>query len=140
MSSPRYLLDTNAISELRKKQPDRRVLSFFSTVNSESLLLSVLSIGELHKGAAIKKLTDPEGARRLIAWIDGIEQNFGNRILPIDAANCKIWGDLSAHRSRPVIDTLIAATAIVHDLILVTRNTRDIRDIPHLNVLNPWKD
>jgi toxin FitB len=140
MSGPQYLLDTNVISELRKKQPERRVVSFLSSTNSASVFLSVLSLGELHKGASLKRSIDYGISQQLIAWIDGIEVSFADRILGVDAAISKVWGDLSAKRSRPAVDTLIAATALVHNLTFVTRSTRDVGDIPHLKTLNPWKD
>lgn len=133
-----YLLDTNVISETRKKQADRQVMSFLSAADPSSLNLSVLSLGELRKGIALKKASDPEMARQLEAWVEGLEYSFADRILGIDAAVSKVWGDLSAQRSRPVIDTLLAATAIVHGLTFVTRNISDVEGT-HVKVFDPWK-
>ena len=133
-----YLLDTNVISETRKKQADRQVMSFLSAADPSSLNLSVLSLGELRKGIALKQASDPEMARQLAAWVEGLEYSFADRILGIDAAVAKVWGDLSAQRSRPVIDTLLAATAIVHGLTFVTRNISDVEGT-NVKAFDPWK-
>jgi len=133
-----YLLDTNILSETRRKQSDQRVIEFLSATDASALYISVLTLGELRKGVAIKKRTDPDTAKRLGHWVDGLEYSFADRILGIDAATATLWGELSAQRPRPVIDTLLAATAIAHDLILVTRNTADVQDTK-VNLLNPWK-
>lgn len=133
-----YLLDTNVLSETRKKQADERVISFLSATESSALYISVLTLGELRKGVALKKRSDPDSAKKLSAWVDGLEYSFADHILGIDAATARLWGELSAQRSRPVIDTLLAATAVVHELTLVTRNTSDVQDIK-LKLLDPWK-
>ena len=133
-----YLLDTNVLSETRKKKPDDRVISFLNAADSSVLYLSVLSLGELRKGIEMKERSDPDSAKKLGHWVDGLEYSFAERILGIDSATGRIWGELSAQRSRPVIDTLLAATAIVHDLTFVTRNTGDVHDI-EMRVFDPWK-
>ena len=133
-----YLLDTNVLSETRRKQADERVISFLSATESSALYISVLTLGELRKGVALRKRSDPDSAKRLAAWVDGLEFSFADRIIGIDAATSRLWGELSAQRPRPVIDTLLAATAIVHELTFVTRNTGDVRDIK-LKLLDPWK-
>lgn len=133
-----YLLDTNILSETRRKQPDQRVVAFLSAAEPSTLYISVLTLGELRKGVALKKRTDPDTAKRLAHWVDGLEYSFADRILGINAATATIWGELSAQRPRPVIDTLLAATAIAYDLILVTRNTADVQDTK-VSLLNPWK-
>ncbi len=139
MSGPlQCLLDTNVLSETRKKQADPRVISFLAAAEPSPLYLSVLTLGELKKGVALKKRSDPDGAKRIASWVDGLELSFADRILGIDAATAKLWGELSAQRSRPVIDTLLAATAVVHGLTLVTRNTADVEDTK-AKLLNPWK-
>jgi len=96
-------------------------------------------LGELRKGVAAKKLRDPDpnAAARLAAWVDGLELSFADRILGIDMATAKLWGDWSGERPRPVVDTLLAATAVKHDLTLVTRNLRDVKGIP-VKLLDPW--
>lgn len=133
-----YLLDTNILSETRKKQADERVISFLSSAEPSALYISVLTLGELRKGVALKKRSDKDAAKKIAAWVDGLEFSFGDRILGIDAATASLWGKLSAERPRPVIDTLLAATAIVHELTFVTRNVDDVKDID-LKLLNPWK-
>jgi predicted nucleic acid-binding protein len=132
-----YLLDTNVLSETRRKKADSGVMSFLEATDSSALYLSVLTVGELRKGIAAKRRTDPAAARALAAWAEGLEFGFTDRILPIDAATTRLWGDWSGDRPRPVIDTLLAATAAEHGLTLVTRNTRDISGLP-IKVHNPW--
>jgi predicted nucleic acid-binding protein len=137
MTAAGYLLDTNAVSETRKLRANPRVTGFLEAVNGERLFLSVLTLGELRKGVAAKRRTDAETADRLAVWVDEIERNFADRVLPVDAAAARIWGELSAARSLPVVDTLIAATAMARGLTLVTRNTRDVT-ATGVTVLDPW--
>lgn len=133
----RYLLDTNVLSETRKKRPDELVLAFLAKANPTALYLSCLSIGELKKGVALKMKSDPLAAKAIAGWVDGLETNFAERILGVDTASAKLWGEWSAQRPRPVVDTLLAATAVAHDLVLVTRNESDVQDLP-VKLLNPW--
>ena len=133
-----YLLDTNVISETRKTRADSGVTAFLSAADAAGLFVSVLTLGELRKGVEAKRRTDPVAADRLSAWVDGIETIFADRLLPIDAAAARCWGELSAGRSLPVIDTLIAATAIRHGLTLVTRNTRDV-EATGVALVDPWR-
>jgi toxin FitB len=132
-----YLLDTNILSETRKKQANEQVISFLSAAEPSALFISVLSLGELRKGVALKMQSDADAAKRLGFWVDGLEFSFGDRILAVDAAIARQWGELSAQRSRPVVDTLLAATALVHKLTLVTRNISDVRDLG-VKLLDPW--
>lgn len=133
-----YLLDTNVISETRKTRVDSGVMAFLSAADAAGLFLSVLTLGELHKGVEAKRRSDPVAADRLGAWVDGIETMFADRLLPVDAAVARRWGELSAGRSLPVIDTLIAATAISRGLTLVTRNTRDFESTG-VRLVDPWQ-
>jgi toxin FitB len=133
-----YLLDTNTLSETRKKQANKRVMSFLSAAEPSALFISVLSLGELRKGVALKIRSDADAAKRLGTWLDGLEFSFGERILGVDAAIARQWGELSAQRSRPVVDTLLAATALVHKLTLVTRNINDVHDLG-VKLLDPWR-
>ncbi len=138
MSGPkRYLLDTNILSETRRKKPEPGVIQFLSEAESSALYVSVLTLGELRKGVALKQRSDRAAARLLSEWVDGLEYSFADRVVGIDATTARVWGELSAERPRPVIDTLLAATAIVHRLTLVTRNTADIEGIA-VKVLDPW--
>ena len=133
-----YLLDTNLISETRKVRADPGVLAFLSAADSAGLFLSVLTLGELRKGVEAKRRSDSVAATRLGAWVDDIETTFADRVLPVDGAAARLWGELSARRSLPVIDTLIAATAITRNLTLVTRNTRDVA-ATGVPLLDPWQ-
>jgi hypothetical protein len=133
-----YLLDTNVLSETRRKKADAGVIAFLQNAEDLSLYISVLTLGELHKGVAKKMREDPEMARQLAEWVEGLELSFAERILEIDAKAARLWGDWSAERPRPVVDTLLAATAAAHGLTLVTRNLRDVQGLP-VKLLNPWK-
>lgn len=133
-----YLLDTNVISETRKTRPDAGVIAFLTAAESSSLFLSVLTVGELHRGVKAKHRKDPVAADQLEVWVADIETTFADRVLPIDAMAARWWGELSAERKLPVIDTLIAATAMTHDLTLVTRNTRDVESTG-VALLDPWQ-
>lgn len=137
----RYLLDTNFVSETRKPKPDLGVLAFLKSNDPNSAFISVLTLGELRKGVAAKNLRDPDpnAAERLAVWAGGLELSFADRILGIDTATAKLWGEWSAERPRPVVDSLLAATAVVHDLTLITRNIRDVRGIP-VKLLDPWQE
>jgi toxin FitB len=133
-----YLLDTNVISETRKVRADGGVLAFLSAAEAAGLFVSVLTLGELRKGVAVKRRTDTDAADRLSVWVDGIETTFADRVLQIDTATARCWGELCAKRSLPVIDTLIAATAISHGLTLVTRNTSDVESTG-VALVDPWR-
>lgn len=135
--SRRYLFDTNVFSETRKRAPSPQVMAFLGGLTDETVFTSALVIAELRKGAARKRLTDPSGGESIDQWVNGLELRLKGRILPVDVAVAAQWGDLQAERDRPVMDSLIAATAIAHRLILVTRNLHDMQgfDVP---LLNPW--
>jgi predicted nucleic acid-binding protein len=134
-----YLLDTNVLSETRKKRADAGVIAFLQAAEASSLYVSVLTLGELRKGVAKKMREDEYEAKRLTDWVDGLEYSFADRILGIDAATARLWGDWSSERPRPVVDTLLAATAVRRGLTLVTWNIRDVRGIP-VKLLNPWSE
>lgn len=134
----RYLLDTNVLSETRKRRPDERVLAFLSHATPDALYLSCLSLGELKKGVVLKMKSDPNAAKAIAGWVDGLEANFADRIMGIDTATAKLWGEWSAQRPRPVVDTLLAATAAIHGLVFVTRNVSNVHDLP-VKVFNPWR-
>lgn len=136
--STKYLLDTNVLSESRRKHADVGVVSFLGQTEPSLLMISVLTLGELRKGVVLKQKTDPDAARRLEVWVDGLEISFTAQILGIDASAARLWGEWSAQRPRPIVDTLLAATAFTHKLTLVTRNTADVADLP-VEILNPWK-
>jgi toxin FitB len=133
-----YLLDTNVISETRKTRADDGVLAFLTAADAAGLFLSVLTVGELRKGVAARGRIDSAAAERLGTWVDSIETTFADRVLPVDVTVARLWGELSAGRSLPVIDGLIAATAMIHGLTLATRNTRDV-EITGVSLVDPWQ-
>jgi predicted nucleic acid-binding protein len=138
MSLVGYLLDTNVVSETRKRRPHHGLLDFLAAANANQLFISVLTIGEVYKGVEAKRAEDPAAADSLRNWLLSIETTFIRRVLPVDPAVARRWGELSARRSLPVIDTLIAATALVHGLTLVTRNIRDV-SATGVDTFNPWQ-
>jgi toxin FitB len=133
-----YLLDTNFVSEARKPRPNTGVAAFLIETNSARSFISALTLGELRKGVAAQRARDSRAADRLAEWVDQLEGVYSERILPVDSAIARIWGELSARRSLPVVDTLLAATALAHDLALVTRNVRDVT-ATGVQVINPWR-
>ena len=133
-----YLLDTNVLSELRRKTPDIGVVEWFARRPASTLFLSVLTIGELRKG--IEGLRDVERRSALTDWLEtDLPGFFAGRILAIDTQVADRWGKLvaAAVRPLPAIDSLLGATAAQHGLSIVTRNGRDFADLG-LDVINPW--
>ena len=134
------LLDTCVLSELAKPAPDRTVLAWMESVSDDAFRLSVLTLGEIKKGA---DLLDPGPRRaRIDAWLDELRTTFADRILPVDEAVALQWGAISAAgrragRVRPPIDSLLAATAICHKLKLATRNVADFEGTGVV-VVSPW--
>ncbi|CAK0742294.1 toxin FitB [Azospirillaceae bacterium] len=132
-----YLVDTNVVSEVRRKLPDANVLAWFGSTDPATVHLSVLTLGEIMKGAESLARRDPVAARALRDWLDGLRLHYADRLLGIDGAVAETWGRLSAQRPMPVIDGLLVATALVHNLILVTRNVCDVSGINAV-IVNPW--
>ena len=136
-----YLLDTCIISELIKPKPSSKVTKWLRSCREESLFLSSLTIGEIQKG--ISKLSESRKKNELQAWLDvELTLRFDRRILGIDIAVAKKWGDIQASselagNKMPVVDSLIASIGIVHDLTVVTRNTADMKP-SGVRLLNPW--
>ncbi len=138
-----YLLDTNIISELVKKEPNPGVVRWVDERDESTLFLSVLTFGELQKG--ISKLNDKVRSERLQAWVDQeLRYRFQDRTFPIDQEVATTWGIIQGTNEKqgiklPVMDSLIAATAVAHNLIVVTRNIHDIERC-QAAVLNPWEE
>jgi hypothetical protein len=130
-----YLIDTCVVSEARRRSVP--AVSWLKAVGSATLFLSVITIGEITKGIATRERTDPIAAAALGRWLDGLRGTYADRILPIDDAVATAWGRLMARRTFPVPDGLIAATARVHDLTLVTRNVADFAETG-VDLVNPW--
>jgi len=133
-----FLLDTNVVSEIRRKKPDPSVMAWLRQVDHAKLRLSVLTLGEITKGVHLLARRDPNGARQLTAWLDGLRQHYADRLLGIDGTIAETWGRLATERALPLIDGLLAATALVHGLTLVTRNVRDVAGTG-VALLNPWE-
>jgi toxin FitB len=122
-----YLLDTNVVSELRKRErADAVVRRWFGRHADDEFWLSVLVVGELRRGVELIGRRDPDSAGALRTWLDSTISDFADRVLPITMQIGERWALLSVPDPMPVIDGLLAATAIEHDLTLVTRNTTDI--------------
>ena len=133
-----YLIDTNVICELVKKSPNKNVVNWFNRVSDRDLYISVLTIGEIRKG--LDKISDDSYREKVRLWLDqDLITWFENRILPIDQHVANKWGMIQAQTKRtlPAIDSLIAATALHSDLIIVTRNIKDF-DIGMLEAVNPF--
>jgi len=136
-----FLLDTNVISELVRRKPEARVTAWVEATDEMLLHLSVLTLGEIRSG--IVSLSNPSRHTALGAWLDGeLAIRFANRILPIDEGVADRWGGLTARaeaagRRLAVIDGLLAATALHHNLTMVTRNTKHVA-ATGVPVFNPW--
>jgi len=130
------LLDTNVISELRKgSEANTNVVEWFAEITEEEIHLSVLVVGELRRGVERLRERDTRQATALERWLRQIVRDHSARILPVDFRVAEQWGRLTALRSGSVIDTLMAATAQVFDLVLVTRNVKHVAwtGVSHLN-------
>jgi toxin FitB len=135
-----YLLDTNVISETVRPRPEPRVISWFEMISRDDLHVSVVSLGEVRRG--IELLAQGPQRDRLQYWLETrLPEWLGDRVLPVTAAVADRWGRLRAQSPKtvPIVDSLIAATALHHDLRLVTRNGRDFAHFPGLVVVNPWE-
>lgn len=136
------LLDTNIITEVSRRQPNEGVVRWLEHAPEAQLYLSVLTLGEIRKGIA--KLGASKRQTELSEWLEEVlTPRFAGRILDVDVETAILWGHLSGEAEQrgqplPVIDTLLAATALRHELILVTRNERDFTRYP-IGLLNPWQ-
>lgn len=131
------LLDTNVISEVRKPVRNAGVQQWFATVKAEELFLSVLVAGEVRRGIERLRRRDPAQAAVYEAWLVTLRRDFTDRILPVTAEIAEEWGRLNAVDPLPVIDGFLAATARVHGMLLVTRNTADFARTG-VRLLNPF--
>lgn len=131
-----YLVDTNIVSEARRGTLE--AVSWLRSVDPLSVHLSALTLGEIMRGIALKQKADPRAAAHLTEWLRKLRHDHNDRILPVTDEISVEWGRIAAIRPRGDVDGLIAATAIVHDLILVTRNVKDFEDTD-ATVINPWE-
>lgn len=135
-----YLIDTNILSELRRKSANPGVVEWFAQRPATTLYLSVLTLGEIRKG--IEGDSDCSRRQVLLDWLEtDLPAFFTGRVLSVDAAVADRWGRLvtAARRPLPVIDSLLAATALEHDLVLITRNVKDFTGLP-VEIFNPWSN
>ncbi len=137
-----YLLDTNVISEPKRPRPNERVLRWLTTVDDGETFLSALTIGEMKKG--VEKLPSSQSRARVQKYLEKTRRRFSGRILPISEQTFLVWGKMIAELekqgiARPVLDSFLEATALEHDLILVTRNVRNFKH-SSVTILNPWDD
>ncbi|RMG54167.1 MAG: type II toxin-antitoxin system VapC family toxin [Gammaproteobacteria bacterium] len=134
-----YLIDTNILSELRRKEPNPKVVAWIEERPATTLYVSVLTLGEIRKG--IDALEKGQRKLRLLDWLETeLPAFFAGRILPVDEEVADRWGRLLAGAGRPLpaIDSLLAATALTHGLALVTRNVVDFQ-VSELEIINPWE-
>lgn len=122
-----YLIDTNVVSEVRKgARCDPNVADWYDSIDDRDLYLSVLILGEIRRGIERARAREPARAKALETWLSEVRNAFAERILAVDQAVADEWGRISAGRSVPAIDGLLAATAKVHGLTLATRNVADV--------------
>jgi predicted nucleic acid-binding protein len=134
--SPRFLLDTNVISELRRPKPHGGVVAWLERVAEEHLHISAVTLGELQAGVEITREHAPDKAAEIEAWLDQVART--RNVVPMDGATFREWARLMHHRSDELIeDAMIAATATVRNLIVVTRNVRDFAPLG-VRTFNPF--
>jgi predicted nucleic acid-binding protein len=132
-----FLIDTVTLSELRKQKRDPNVVAWFERQRTADLFLSVISIGEIERGIARQRATDPGFADALAAWLDRVLTLYGERIVPFDLRTARRWGALSAAHGNDSADLMIAATALENGLTVVTRNVSDFEPTG-VAVLDPF--
>lgn len=132
-----YLLDTNVVSELRRPRPHGAVVAWLQQIADKDLFISAVTLAELQSGVELVRENDAVKASEIEAWLDRVAQTLN--VLPMDAAAFRCWARLMHRRSDDLIeDAMIAATAVVHDLTVVTRNTRDFEGFG-VRLLNPFQ-
>lgn len=134
-----YLLDTNIISETIKKNPNPNLIKWLESIPSEALFISVLSLGEIRKG--VESVSESKKKTKLLLWLEkDLTEWFEDRILDIDTNVSDKWGYVCAKagKSLAAIDSLLAATALTHNLKLVTRNEKDFKSFDSLEIVNPF--
>lgn len=135
----KYLLDTNVLSETRKRQPSAGVSAWIAAIPPESMHVSVLTLGEIEQGIArVRGRGDHQQANALERWLRDVERGFAERILPVTLPVASAWGQQQQAQPLPVVDGLIAATAKVNGFTIVTRNAKDF-ERSGAEVLNPFE-
>jgi predicted nucleic acid-binding protein len=138
----KFLLDTNVISEPKQKTPNAQVLEWLDAQDESKLFLSVLTVGEIRKG--ITRLESGKKKAELEEWLEKLRNRFARRLLPMSEKTFLIWGRICGDFEnkgivRSALDSLLEATALEHDLILVTRNVKNLQN-SQVTILNPWED
>jgi toxin FitB len=133
----RYLLDTNVLSEVRRPQGDAGVKRWISSVPTEDLCLSVLTLGEVRRGIGLLSRRDPVQADLYETWLVTVLRYYADRVLPVDATAAEEWGRMNVPDPISIVDGLMAATAKVRNMTLVTRNTADVARTG-VRLLNPF--
>lgn len=135
----KFLLDTNVIAELRKgARANANVRSWFSSLDPEAIVLSVVTVGEIRRGIENVRRRDRAAARSLERWLRRVLADHGDRILAVDLPVAEEWGRLNVPDPLPVIDGILAATARVHGLTLATRNVKDVSR-SGVDLVNPFE-
>jgi toxin FitB len=134
-----FLLDTNVVSEIRKHEPDAGVAHWLASVPADTLFLSVLVVGEIRHGIERLARRDPAQAEIFEHWLSQLVGSYGDRVIPITQQIAQVWGRLNVPDPVPVVDGLMAATALVYDWTLVTRNASDVGSTG-VRVLNPFSE
>ena len=131
------LLDTVVLSELRKTQPNTKVMTYLRAQREDATFISALSIGEIEAGIERQRSQNPEFAAELASWLATLELQFSHCILPVTPAIAKLWGRLCVQTGNKGMDNLIAATALCHNLTIVTRNVKHFEPTG-VAVVNPF--
>ncbi len=137
-----YLLDTNVVSETERPVPDKNVIKWLGQTDPDDTYLSALTVGEIKKG--VSKLPSGKRKAHIQNWLEVVRKQFSGRILPLTEDTFSVWGKMMAEFEksgivRPALDSLLEATALENDLVLVTRNVRNFKD-SQVTILNPWED
>jgi predicted nucleic acid-binding protein len=133
-----FLLDTNVLSEVRRRSPDPNVSAWLGSVQASELFLSVLVVGEIRHGVERLARRDRTQAEVFEQWLDELVRAYDDRIVPVTTEVADAWGRLNVPDPLPVVDGLMAATALVHGWTLVTRNTHDVAGAG-VRVLDPFR-
>ncbi|MCD9187737.1 MAG: type II toxin-antitoxin system VapC family toxin [Pyrinomonadaceae bacterium] len=138
----KFLLDTNVISEPKQKTPNKKVLEWLDAQDESKIYLSVLSVGEIRRGIA--RLDSGKKKTELEEWLEKLRNRFARRLLPLSETTFLVWGRMCGELEnkgivRSALDSLLEATALEHDLILVTRNVKNFQN-SQVTILNPWEE
>lgn len=135
----KYLLDTNIVSELRRKKPNDNLVQWFEEIDTDNLYLSCITIGELKSGALKKAKTDQATGKLLFQWINSLVTDYEDQILNIDLETCEIWAHMLNIDSTNAIDSLLAAQSSQSNMTLVTRNVRHFHMF-EIKLYNPFNE